>query len=59
MLVLMQEMTADKYHNVREALKIMETTTADELLSFSDVDAYREEGAQYVLRRVKSLPQSQ
>ena len=56
LLLLMQEMTSDKYNNVREALKVMETTTADELLSFSDVDNYREEGAQYILRRVSTLP---
>ena len=56
LLLLMQELTAAKYHNVREALKIMESTTGDELLSFSDVDAYREEGVQYILRRVKALP---
>ena len=56
LLMLMEELTAKKYNNVREALKIMEATTADEILSFSDVDNYREEGARYILRRASTLP---
>jgi len=56
LLTLMKELGARKYSNVREALQIMKYSPSDDLLSFSDVDAYRAEGAAYILRRVSALP---